>query len=238
MQVHIRRVMTASLIIFAIVLFFAILSPFIMSPTNVGKAFASAGVLAPILFILLVIIAPTPGTVIGISGLSYFSVYEVAIYLYIGYLAGVSIVFLLVQRYGRPMAQRFIKEEKLQHYDALIKRHGFLQWLVYTIPIMPVELITLPIALSGKRFRDFFVSVALALPIYVVLITAIGYSLYVLLAPVIKYTSIVIILLFSYGVLHALYAWKREEIHDHSRRISKSISEGMGLGKGPSNKKR
>lgn len=219
------------LILLAIGLFFTVLYPFITNPTSVTEAYTQVGVLAPVLFIILIMIAPTPGAIIGVSGVGFFGMPQAAIYLYIGNLIGVSITFLVVHRWGRPVAEHIVKPGKLVQYDVFFKKHKYLQWLVYTVPIFPIELITAVIALSGKRFRNFFFTVALALPFYAAFVTTIGYEISAHYKQLLEYASLAITVIIVYTVFHFIYAWKREEIHatgrrlvEHSKRAGKHLN--------------
>jgi uncharacterized membrane protein YdjX (TVP38/TMEM64 family) len=194
----------------------------------VTKAYEQVGVLAPFLFIALVMIAPTPGAIIGVSGVSYFGMPEAAIYLYIGNLIGVSITFLVVHHWGRPVAERLVKPEKLREYDVFIRRHKYLNWLVYTVPLFPIELITAVIALSGRKFKTFLFTVALALPFYAAFVTTIGMKISANHKQWLEYASIAISIIIVYSVLHFLYTWKREEIHATGRKI---VESGKRAGK-------
>jgi uncharacterized membrane protein YdjX (TVP38/TMEM64 family) len=207
---------------------FAVLYPFITNPTSVSNAYASAGAFAPVVFILLVIVAPTPGAIVGASGGAYFGIWEGALYLFIGNLIGVCLTFLLVQHFGRPAAQRFFKEEKLRQYEGFADRHPYLPWFIYAFPIFPIELMTFVIALSGKKFKQFFLTVVTALPLYAIFVTTIGYYLSDRYKQLFDYASIVILVIIVYAVVHFLYTWKREEIHETGRKIRKQVVKQVG----------
>jgi uncharacterized membrane protein YdjX (TVP38/TMEM64 family) len=220
-------------IIIAILIFISILAilyPFITNPTSVTSAYDSAGVFAPIVFILLVMIAPTPGAVVGVSGGAYFGIWHGAFYLFIGNLLGVCLTFFLVQKFGLPAAERFFKKEKLAQYERFAAKHPYLPWFVYAIPVFPIELMTFVIALSKKPFKQFFLTVVTALPFYALLVTTIGYKLYFFgeFQKIFEYASIAILVVMVYAILHFLYAWKKEEIHNTGRRITRGVARGVG----------
>ena len=214
-----RKTLSIIIGILILVSLVAVLYPFITNPTSITSAYESAGVAAPLLFIVLVMIAPTPGAVVGASGGGYFGIWEGAIYLLIGNLLGVCITFLLVQRFGRPAAERFVQPAKLRQYERFVHDHPFLQWVVYAIPIFPIELMTFIIALSGKRFGHFFLTVITALPLYALLVTTIGYNVSSHYKTAFDYASIAVLCILVYAILHFLYIWKQEEILQTGRRI-------------------
>lgn len=223
-----KRTLGIIITILIIISVFALLYPFISNPTSITKAYDTAGILAPIMFILLVMIAPTPGAVVGASGGAYFGIWTGAIYLFIGNLLGLCITFLLVQKYGLPAARRFFKEEKLHQYHEFMKRNPGWQWLIYAIPVFPIELMTFVIALSNKKFKEFFIIVITALPFYSLFVTTIGYYVSAQYKQAFDYTSIFVLVIITYAILHFLYHWKREEIRETSRRI---INQGRARGK-------
>lgn len=227
-----KRTLGIIIAILVIISIIALLYPFISNPTSITKAYETAGFFAPLVFILLVMIAPTPGAVVGASGGAYFGIWQGAFYLFIGNLLGVCITFFLVQKYGLPAAHRFFKQEKLQKYHAFMQRHPFLQWFIYAVPVFPIELMTFVIALSGKRFKEFAITVATALPFYAIFVTTIGYYVSATNKQFFDYVSIVVLVIVVYAILHFLYVWKREEIHatgrrlvEHGRATSKRLEE-------------
>jgi uncharacterized membrane protein YdjX (TVP38/TMEM64 family) len=214
--------------VLVLISFIAILYPFISNPTSITEAYESAGVFAPILFMLLVMVAPTPGALVGASGGAYFGVWHGALYLFLGNLIGVCVTFLLVKKFGRPAAQRFFKEEKLAEYERFVNRHPYLQWFVYTLPIFPIELMTFVIALSKKTFKQFFITVVLALPIYALFVTNIGKIVSDRYQQAFEYASVAILIIMVYAILHFLYAWKKEQIHRTGRSLHKHMKQGVG----------
>ena len=223
-----NKTLSNILTVLAALVVFGIMFPFVAHPTSITKAYESAGVFAPLVFILLVMIAPTPGAVVGASGASYFGIVQGALYLFIGNLLGVSITFLLVQRFGRPLAQHFFKEEKLKQYEAFVHRHPFLQWFVYALPIFPIELVTFVIALSGKNFKDFFITVMTALPMYSLFVTTVGFYVSATNKQLFGYASLLVIAIIVYAILHFIYAWKRTEIHATGRML---VEHGSAAGR-------
>jgi uncharacterized membrane protein YdjX (TVP38/TMEM64 family) len=220
-----KKTLTVIIAVLVLVSLAAILYPFISNPTSITAAYESAGIFAPIVFIVLVMIAPTPGAIVGASGGAYFGIWEGAVYLFIGNLLGVCITFLLVKKFGRPAAERFFKREKLLEYEEFVTKHGYLPWIVYAIPVFPIELMTFVIGLSKKTFKQFFIIVVTALPFYAILVTTIGYYLSDQFQQVFEYASIAILVVMVYAILHFLYTWKKEEIHATGRKIHDHMSE-------------
>ncbi len=229
---HPRKILMT--IIFVLMLFSLIwaLYPFLSNPTSITDAYQSAGALAPLVFIVLVAIAPTPGAIVGASGGGYFGLWEGTVLLYIGNVLAAIITFALVRYYGRPAAQKFLDPSKLAKADAFLNRHPGMLWVVYALPIFPLELMTSVVALSDRSFRKFIWIPLTALPIDAFLVTAVGNSLSREFSTFFEYASILIVLVLSYGLLHVVYNWKRNEIYAAGAMVGSQVKRGVGeLGK-------
>jgi uncharacterized membrane protein YdjX (TVP38/TMEM64 family) len=141
--------------------------------------FGAFGPVVVILIIILeVIIAPIPGAIISIGSGAAFGAIDGAIYSYIGNLIGAAIAFWLSRRFGRPLAQRFIKEDKLEHYDRFIRDKGVYGiWIAYMFPVFPVDIISYVLGLSNLRFTTFFKIIAVAFVPNILILSLIGDSL-------------------------------------------------------------
>ncbi len=205
----------------------AALYPLATNPTSITAAYDSAGIFAPLVFIVLVMIAPTTGSIVGLSGGAYFGLWQGGFLLFLGNLIGVCITFFLVRRFGRPAAERFINPSKLAQTDRFVGSHPFLLWLIYATPIFPLELMTAVIALADRSFKRFFMTAVLALPVYAILVTIIGNSLGQEYKIFFEYASMVIVFVMAFVILIFVYHWQHEVIHATGRKLQVAAFESV-----------
>lgn len=123
------------------------------------------GPLAPFVtiavIIIEVIIAPLPGFVPIISAGFIFGTIEGSIYTFIGDIIGSVIVFFLARKFGRYLFLKFIHEERLDKYEAAIRRRENVLLLLYFLPIFPTDIISVAFGLSNIRFKKFITYVSI-----------------------------------------------------------------------------
>ncbi len=139
---------------------FYLLDTYFASPREVQmymQGLGAWGGLAAVLLITLeVILAPVPGAVFAIGTGAAFGPWWGFVYTYSGNVIGTVLVFSLARFYGRPVAQRLIREEKLLYYDRFFREHGrYGLWVVYMLPIFPSDILSIVTGLSNLRFRTF-----------------------------------------------------------------------------------
>lgn len=133
------------------------------------------------LFILVVVIevviAPIPGGAIGYLGAARFGFLQAWPLLYIGNVIGTTLVFFLARRYGTPIFEENVAEKTRRRYDDILQHHPFLLWAVYTVPVIPVDVLSVLAGLSRIRARRFL-SIALSgYIIYTGIVAYVGSSL-------------------------------------------------------------
>jgi dephospho-CoA kinase len=123
-----------------------------------------ATVSAP-LFVLVVIIeviiAPIPGGAVGYLGAARYGFWQAWPLLYIGNVIGTTLVFFLARRYGTPLFEENVSAKTRARYDRILKSHPFLLWLVYSVPVVPVDVLSVLAGLSRISARRFL-SIALS----------------------------------------------------------------------------
>jgi uncharacterized membrane protein YdjX (TVP38/TMEM64 family) len=154
-------------IVLIIGLVFYFLSLFVSNPQTVRAFIQSFGPFGPIaiigLIMLEVVIAPIPGAFIAVGSGYAFGPLWGTIYSYIGNILGTIIAFFLARRFGRPLAKRLIKEEKLDYYDKFFKEkgvHGL--WFAYAFPIFPTDILSFVTGFSDVKFRKFLLIISIA----------------------------------------------------------------------------
>jgi uncharacterized membrane protein YdjX (TVP38/TMEM64 family) len=116
------------------------------------------------LFILVVIvevvIAPIPGGAIGYMGAARFGFWHAWPLLYIGNVIGTTLVFFLARRVGTPLFEENVTEKTRKRYDYLLQHNLLLLWIVYSVPLIPVDVLSVLAGLS-KISAKRFLSIAL-----------------------------------------------------------------------------
>ncbi len=111
------------------------------------------------LFILVVIaeviIAPVPGGAIGYMGAARYGFWQAWPLLYIGNAIGTTIVFFLARRLGSPLFEESVSPKTRARYDHLLEHNTPLLWLVYSVPIIPVDILSVLAGLSKIAPRRF-----------------------------------------------------------------------------------
>jgi uncharacterized membrane protein YdjX (TVP38/TMEM64 family) len=133
------------------------------------------------LFILVVIvevvIAPIPGGAIGYLGAARFGFWQAWPLLYIGNVIGTSLVFYLARRFGTPIFEENVAEKTRRRYDDILQNHPVLLWAVYSVPVIPVDVLSVLAGLSKISARRFL-SIALSgYIIYTGIVAYVGSSL-------------------------------------------------------------
>lgn len=111
------------------------------------------------LFVLVVvievIIAPLPGGPIGYLGAARFGFWDSWPLLWIGNVIGTTIAFLLARRLGAPIFEEHVAAETRARYDALLGGNLVVLWLVYALPVAPVDILSVLAGLSRMSPRRF-----------------------------------------------------------------------------------
>jgi uncharacterized membrane protein YdjX (TVP38/TMEM64 family) len=188
------------------------------NPQALREYISGFGAFGPVIIILLivleVIIAPIPGAIISIGSGAAFGAIDGAIYSYAGNLIGAAIAFWLSRRFGRPLAQRFIKEDKLEHYDRFIRDKGVYGiWIAYMFPVFPVDIISYVLGLSNLRFTTFIKIIAVAFVPNILILSLIGDSLLTHGWAVVT-TIITVMVLIALG---AMATWAFRKSHKYPR---------------------
>ena len=133
------------------------------------------------LFILVVIvevvIAPIPGGAIGYLGAARFGFWQAWPLLYIGNLIGTAVVFTLARKYGTPLFEENTTSKTRERYDRLLEGHPLLLWFFYTVPLIPVDVLSVLAGLSHMSRRKFFTIAFTGYFFYTAIVAYVGSSL-------------------------------------------------------------
>jgi uncharacterized membrane protein YdjX (TVP38/TMEM64 family) len=139
-----------------------------------------ATVSAP-LFVLVVIvevvIAPIPGGAIGYMGAARYGFWQAWPMLYIGNIIGTALVFTLARKYGTPLFEENTSPKTRERYDRLLEGHPALLWFFYTVPVIPVDVLSVLAGLSNISRRRFFTIAFTGYFFYTAIVAYVGSSL-------------------------------------------------------------
>ncbi|MBT5021429.1 TVP38/TMEM64 family protein [Candidatus Woesearchaeota archaeon] len=131
------------------------------SSDSIRLYLSNFGILAPLVFILLVIIqvffAPIPGQIVAFGGGYLFGVFGI-IYSMIGLIIGSALAFIFSRRYGRYFVELFVNKKSLKKFDKYLEGKGlFVFFLIFLLPMLPDDLVCFVAGLTNLRIRDLII---------------------------------------------------------------------------------
>jgi uncharacterized membrane protein YdjX (TVP38/TMEM64 family) len=135
---------------------------------------------APLFLLVVVVevvIAPIPGGAVGYLGAARFGFWQAWPLLYIGNLIGTFLVFTLARKYGTPLFEQNTSSRTRARYDRLLEGHPALLWFFYTVPLIPVDVLSVLAGLSHMSRRRFFTIAFTGYFFYTAIVAYIGSSL-------------------------------------------------------------
>ncbi len=129
------------------------------------KSLASLGHGAWIGFLLVnilqIIIAPIPGTVVGVAGGFLFGFWQGFTLNYIGILVGSMVAFLLAKWLGKPVVDKFVGGKVAKYLEKVATSKGIKGLaLVLLLPFLPDDALCFVAGLTPISLKTFFVLVA------------------------------------------------------------------------------
>jgi len=124
--------------------------------------------------ILEVIVAPIPGGAIGYMGAARYGFLQAWPLLYVGNAIGTTIVFFLARRVGGPLFEENVSPKTRERYDSLLNSNILLLWLVYSIPLIPVDVLSVLAGLSTISAKKFLTIALTGYIIYTAIVAYIG----------------------------------------------------------------
>ncbi len=129
------------------------------------RAVESFGPLAPVLFVLLLIVqavlAPLPAPALAATGGYVFGTVEGFILTWLGALVGGVLCFVLSRILGRRFVER---STRLRGLDRYVEEHGaILVFVLRLIPLISFDVISYAAGLTGLSFWSFLIATALGM---------------------------------------------------------------------------
>jgi len=141
-----------------IILFWKPLVQLLSNAENIGEFIRGFGILAPIIFIVIVILqvlfAPIPGQIAGLAGGYVFGAILGTVYSMIGLILGSFIVFFLSRKFGRPFVEKMVNKKIFNKYDKIISKKGLhILFLIWLLPVLPDDVICYIAGLTNIKIR-------------------------------------------------------------------------------------
>jgi uncharacterized membrane protein YdjX (TVP38/TMEM64 family) len=124
--------------------------------------------------VMEVVIAPIPGGAIGYLGAARFGFWQAWPLLYIGNVIGTTLVFWLARRYGAPLFEENVSPRARRRYDEHLQKRPILLWLVYAVPLIPVDILSVLAGLSRIPTRRFMLIACTGYVSYTAIVAYVG----------------------------------------------------------------
>lgn len=112
------------------------------------------------LFVLIVIvevvIAPIPGGAVGYLGAARYGFWQAWPLLWVGNVIGTAIAFLLARRIGTPIFEDNVSPKQRARFNEILQGHPLILWFFYSVPMIPVDVLSVMAGLSAIRTWRFF----------------------------------------------------------------------------------
>ena len=133
------------------------------SRSQIDELITSAGIFAPLVYILLqaiqVVIAPVPATVITLTGGFIFDTFWATFYSMVGTTLGFWIVFLISRKFGRRLVKFVVSKERMKRYDKLASEKGMLGFIAFgfLFPFLPDPVVGYIAGLTPMRISSLLI---------------------------------------------------------------------------------
>ena len=171
-RIYIRCLSIIGCLLTIIILFYAGNEDYILSPEKLNKTIKTAGVAAPLLFIVLQIVQVVfpiiPGGIGCAAGVLIFGPWYGFLYNYIGICIGSIINFLLARKYGKFLVRAFVKESIYNKYiEWTYKEKSFAKLFAIAIflPVAPDDFLCMIAGLTNMKLKTFTKIIVAAKPV-------------------------------------------------------------------------
>jgi uncharacterized membrane protein YdjX (TVP38/TMEM64 family) len=124
--------------------------------------------------VLEVVIAPIPGGAIGYLGAARFGFLGAWPLLYIGNVIGTTLAFFLARKLGTPIFEENVSARTRARYDYILTHHPLVLWLAYSVPLIPVDVLSVLAGLSRMSARRFLLTAFTGYAIYTAIVASVG----------------------------------------------------------------
>lgn len=174
-----------------------------LEPETVIQASGPASRIAFVLLVILeVVVAPIPGGVIAFLGSAAWGFWQSWPLHYLGNVVGGLLVFWLARTLGKPFVDRHLDYERRERLERRLLGRPWLVWVVYAVPVFPIDTVSVVLGLSAVERRWFAVLLITALPFYTGIIAAFGayFGPYI---PYLEWFGVVVFMIFLGALVYA-----------------------------------
>jgi uncharacterized membrane protein YdjX (TVP38/TMEM64 family) len=185
------------------------------------------------LFVLVVVIevvvAPIPGGAIGYLGAARYGFLGAWPLLYIGNVVGTALAFFLARKVGTPIFEENVSERTRARYDYILTHHPLLLWLAYSVPLIPVDVLSVLAGLSKMSAKRFLLTAFTGYAIYTAIVASVGSYLARFIGVMEAMSIIGVLILFGLIV----WAWKEYKPGDRRRAAARATTPESDAGAQP-----
>jgi uncharacterized membrane protein YdjX (TVP38/TMEM64 family) len=174
----------------------------------------ASGPLSRLAFVLLVVtevvLAPIPGGVIAFLASAAWGFWQSWPLHYVGNVIGGLLVFWLARSLGRPFVDRHVPARRRELIERRLFGRPWLVWIVYAIPIFPIDTVSIALGVSGLDRRKFALILVTALPFYTGITAALG-AYFGRFIPYLEWFGAAVLVVFVMALVYAVFALRRQE---------------------------
>lgn len=153
-------------VLILLVVYFLPYSRILLERETIRLLIDRAGIFAPLVIIFLMIletvIAPLPGIFLPTVSGFFFGFWLGSLYAYLGDVLGACVAFGLARYFGQSFIHRIASQETLTRSQALVTRYSKYLFVLYALPIFPIDIVSLLLGVSSLSFRRFLKIILLA----------------------------------------------------------------------------
>jgi uncharacterized membrane protein YdjX (TVP38/TMEM64 family) len=159
---------------------------------------------------------------VGYLGAARFGFWQAWPLLYFGNIVGTTLVFYLARRWGTPLFEANVPDRVRVRYDGYLKNRPVLLWLVYAVPVLPVDVLSILAGVSTISARRFLLTAYTGYISYTGIIAYVG----AFLADYIGVSNAVSVIgaVFFLGIVW--WAWKEHRRSVHAAHAAGAKQEG------------
>ena len=182
-----------------------------VDPERVVEATGPASRLAFLLLVVLeVVVAPIPGGVIAFLASAAWGFWQSWPLHYTGNVVGGLLVFWLARTLGKPFVDRHVAPGRRERIERWLFGRAWLMWLVYALPVFPIDTVSVALGLSALRWRRFAAILVTALPFYTGITAALG-AYFGQFIPYLEWFALVVFALVLGGIAYLVISLRRSD---------------------------
>ncbi len=155
--------------------------PDFINETEVSELINRFGAWGPITIVGFiateVVVAPIPGGLIPIAIGVLYGLWPGVLYVWLGNMIGSLVAFWLSRKAGRWLVHNVISKKKIKQFDGFIERNRFLFWIIYLVPLLPMDTASFAAGLSTMSLKKFLQIISIGYAVHLSILTLFGQQL-------------------------------------------------------------